>query len=680
MITDGQVRRLRRLLDAGEFLIVAAGRTGMDEKTARKYRDSQGLPSELAKPRTWRTREDPFEEVWAEVLARLEAEPKLRAFTLLEWLQEKYPGRFPDSQRRTFERRVGAWRAVRGPNREVIFPQVHAAGDLAASDFTNMNSLRISIGGQLFDHLLYHFTLTYSNWESVSVCFSESFEAFSRGLQDALWKLGGVPRKHRSDSLSAAVNNLSDDREFHARYRDLMEYYRIVPQRINVRKAHENGDVESSHGHLKTVIEQALLLRGSRDFASREEYEGFLDQLMSKRNASRAPRFDEEQEVLGELPPTRLDYRRQLCGIKVHSSSTIRVKQNTYSVPSRLIGHEVEVRIDADFIEVLYGDVLIQRMPRLMGTGKHTINYRHVIDSLVRKPGAFENYQYREDMFPTSHFRMAYDWLCQDRSARAAAREYLKILQLAARDSQDAVQDALRLALAKNTPISAKAIGLAVEQHQQLPAATEVTVESPDLRDFDSLLQHPDMEVDPYDHEEDNNSQHQDTIPDNEGRRDDPEERRLEEDNPRIDQTVSGSPHADVSGALCEPGGAGPAGVAKSPRVSGGADGSGVPSPAGEQDRSPHGGLPAPDLEDLEQLQLDSTAADRGTPVGKPAGRFLPGSSREPAALRETRFGQEPLPLRPWGTIGASRPFRAVHDLQLSGSITPGCQTRLAVG
>jgi len=680
MIKDGQVRKLRRLLDAGEFLVVAARRTGMDEKTARKYRDSQGLPSELAKPRTWRTREDPFEEVWPEVLARLEAEPKLRAFTLLEWLQEKYPGRFPDSQRRTLERRVRAWRAARGPNREVMFPQVHFPGDLGASDFTNMNSLRITIAGQPFDHLLYHFTLTYSNWESVSICFSESFEAFSRGLQDALWKLGGVPRKHRSDSLSAAVNNLSDDREFHTRYRDLMEYYRIVPQRINVGKAHENGDVESSHGHLKTVIEQALLLRGSRDFASREEYEDFLDRLMGKRSASRAPRFEQEQEVLGELPPTRLDYRTQLCGIKVYSNSTIRVKQNAYSVPSRLIGYEVEARIDADFIEVWYGDVLIQRMPRLIGTGKHTINYRHVIDSLVRKPGAFENYQYREDMFPTSHFRMAYDWLCRDRSARAAAREYLKILQLAARDSQDAVQDALRLAITENAPISAKAIRLAVEQHQQIPAATDVTVEAPDLQDFDSLLQHPDMEVDPYDHEEDHNNQSHETILGDAGRRDESEEARLEEDNSRIDQTVSGSTHAHVSRAFREPGGAGRAGVVESSRVFGGTDGPGVPSPAGEQDRSPHGGLPAPDLEELGQLQLDSAAADRCPPDGKPAGRLLPGSSREPAAFRQARFGEEPLPLRPWGTIGSSRTFRAVHNVQLSGSVAPCCQTRLAVG
>jgi len=678
MIKDGQVRKLRRLLDAGESLTVAAGRTGMDEKTARKYRDGEKLPSELAKLRTWRTREDPFEEVWPEVLARLEAEPKLRAFALFGWLQDKYWGRFPDSQRRTFERRVRAWRAARGPNREVMFPQVHAPGDLGASDFTHMNSLRITIGRQPFDHLLYHFTLTYSNWESVSVCFSESFEAFSRGLQDALWKLGGVPRKHRSDSLSAAVNNLSEDREFHARYRDLTEYYRVDPQRINARKAHENGDIESSHGHLKTDVEQALLLRGSRDFATREEYEGFLRELMDKRNAARSPRFEQEQEVLGELPPTKVDYRTQVRGIKVHSSSTIQVKRNTYSVPSRLIGHKVDVMIDADFIEVWYGDVLIQQMPRLVGAGKHTVNYRHVIDSLVRKPGAFENYQYREDMFPTSHFRMAYDWLCQDRSSRAAAREYLKILQLAARESQDAVQDALRVAIDQNAPISAKAIRLAVEQHQQVPAATDVTIEAPDLHDFDSLLQHPDMEVDVYEHEDDNQSQG--TIAGDEARRSEPEGKQLEEDDGRVDRAVPGPSHADVSGALRAPGGEGHPGVEEPPRVFVGADGTGMPSSSGEPDCPAHAAVPASDIEDVEQFRLDATATGRGATDGKSPGRLLPGSPREPAAVRETRFWEEPLSIRTGRTTGSPRTFRPVHNLQPPGSTTPDRQTRFAVG
>ena len=322
MVTDGQVRKLRRLLSRGERLAVSAWRTGMDEKTARKYRDSEGLPSQRTRPRTWRTRLDPFVDIWPEVQERLEAEPRLRAVTLWGWLEDRYPGRFAPSQRRTFERRVRHWRARHGRGREVMFPQVHAPGGLGASDFTSMNSLRVTIAGQPFDHLLYHFTLTYSNWESVTICFSESFEALSRGLQEAFWRLGGVPGKHRSDSLSAAVNNLSEDREFRGRYRDLLEYYQVEPQRINVRQAHENGDVESSHGHFKTAVDQALLLRGGRDFASREEYERFLARLIDKRNASRAARLAEEEACLGELPPGRLDHRQRVSGVPVRSSST----------------------------------------------------------------------------------------------------------------------------------------------------------------------------------------------------------------------------------------------------------------------------------------------------------------------------------------------------------------------
>ncbi len=672
MIKDGQARKLRQLLAAGDCLAVAARRTGMDEKTARKYRDSVGLPSEQVKPRTWRTRIDPFEWVWPEVQARLEAEPKLRAFALFGWLQDKYPGRFPDSQRRTFERRVRAWRAACGPNQQVMFPQVHAPGDLAASDFTSMNSLRVTIGRQPFDHMLYHFTLTYSNWESISVCFSESFEALSRGLQGALWKLGGVPRKHRSDSLSAAVNNLSDDREFRARYRDLLDYYRVDPQRINVRKAHENGDIESSHGHLKTAIDQALLLRGSRDFATREDYEVFLEELIDRRNASRSPRFEQEEEVLGELPPAKLDYRTQTRGIKVHSSSTIQVKRNTYSVHSRLIGHKIDVLIDADFIEVWHGDSEVQRMPRLVGAGKHAINYRHVIDSLVRKPGAFENYQYREDMFPTTHFRMAYDWLCRDHSPRVAAREYLKILQLAARDSQDAVQDALRLAIADNSTISAELIRLAVEQHQQVPPATDVVIDAPDLLEFDSLLQHPDMEVDSHDHENDGDGQPQDTITGDQTHPKEPVGGQFKEDDDRIDRTVEGPSHADVSRALREPGREGLTGVQEPHRVSFGADRPGMSGSPGEQDRPPHAAVPPSDLEDLEQFQLESSAAAGCTTDGKPSGWLLPGSSREPAGVRQTGIGKKSLPLRPRRTTGSSRTFGAVHNMQPSCSTATG--------
>jgi len=602
MITDGQTRRLRRFLAQGESLALAARRSGMTEKTARKYRDSEGLPSEGRSPRHWRTRIDPFVKVWSEVQARLEAEPKLRAFTLFGWLQEKYPGQFSDSQRRTFERRVRRWRGTRGANREVIFRQVHFPGALGASDFTDMGSLKITIGGRLFPHLLYHFVLTYSNWESVTICQSESFEALSFGLQEAFWKMGGVPRRHRSDSLSAAVNNLSEDRDFRARYRDLMDYYRVEPQRTNARKPQENGDVESSNGHLKTVVEQALLLRGSRDFASHDDYKQFLCELMDKRNTPRSEKFAEEQLQFGELPPTKLDYRHHVRDIKVSRSSTIQVKRNTYSVPSRLIGHRVDVVIDIDSMTVWYAGSQVQRMPRLMGRGKHAINYRHVIDSLVRKPGAFENYRYHADLFPTSYFRMAYDRLCAKHSPRMAAREYLKILKMAARDSEDAVQDALRLALTNSEPISSKSVRQFVEQHQQAPPVTAVHVEEPNLEDFDSLL-HTDMEISTNDYASDAFGQFEDQADD--ARRtfgDQAECPARSSADGRSDGAFPGTPPTYVSGTFCYHGGAGGARVAESFGVPLGADGTGMSNPAGGTHHASHATFATSSVEAMGQF------------------------------------------------------------------------------
>lgn len=671
MTTDGQVRKLRRLLSRGDRLASAARKTGMDEKTARKYRDADGLPSQMKTRRTWRTRVDPFTEIWPEVQERLEAEPRLRAFTLFGWLQERYPGRFPDSQRRTFERRVRGWRARQGPRREVMFPQIHDPGGLAASDFTSMNLLGVTIAGQPFDHMLYHFTLTYSNWESVTVCFSESFEALSRGLQEAFWRLGGVPGKHRSDSLTAAVNNLSEDREFRSRYRDLMDYYQVEPQRINVRKAHENGDIESSHGHLKTVVDQALLLRGNRDFADRAEYERFLQHLADKRNASRSAKFAEEQTRLSELPPCKLDHRQRVPDIKVRSSSTIQVKRNTYSVHSRLIGHRVNVVIDADFIEVWHAGSEVQRMPRLTGSKKYTINYRHVIDSLVRKPGAFENYQYREDMFPTSHFRMAYDCLCRDRGQRKGVREYLKILQLAARDSQDAVQDALRLAIARGESISSKSVRLAVEQHQQTPPATAINIEPPDLDEFDSLLQHPDMEVDTHEYAKDEPQPSQATAAD------DNEPPEVEQST---DRAVSGTALADVPGELREHGGACASGRDEPCGIPGGVGGLGVPNSPGKPHRASDAAVAIAKLEDLAQFRLETASAPGYPADGEPPRRLVPGSPRELAVVWQARFRKEPLFVCVGRTTRPSRPFGLVYHLQPAGARAVDRQAGLALG
>ena len=256
MVTDGQVLELRRLLNMGFSLALSARILDMDEKTARSYRDDPRLPSDRKKPREYRTRIDPFVDVWDEVQARLEAEPRLKAKTLFEWLQERDPSQFPDSTRRTFERRVSRWRSTAGPNQPVMFEQVHHPARVAASDFTVMNDLGVKIAGLRFDHTLFHCVLTYSNVESISLCFSESFEALSAGIQKAFWEFGGVPKRHRTDSLSAAVNNHSERKTHTERYQALMNYYGCEPERINVRCANENGDVESSHGHFKTRIDQ----------------------------------------------------------------------------------------------------------------------------------------------------------------------------------------------------------------------------------------------------------------------------------------------------------------------------------------------------------------------------------------------------------------------------------------
>ncbi len=433
MIKDGPVKELRRLLSLGRSLAASARMTEMTEKTARKYRDDERLPSDRKTARNYRTRVDPFEDVWAEVQRKLAGEPALKAVTLFEWLQQTDPGRFPDSTRRTFERRVAQWRSLYGPGQTVFFSQIHHPGRLAASDFTVCNELGVKIAGERFDHTLFHCVLTYSNVESVSLCFSESFEALSQGIQKAFWEFGGVPLRHRTDSLSAAVRNHSSRKTLTDRYAALMDHYRCEAERTNARCANENGDVESSNRHIKDRIDQALLLRGSRDFTNRDEYMNFVEELIGRANTNRSERFLEERAAFGRLPEQRLDTDDVLPGIRVSRSSTIQVRTNTYSVPSRLIGQHVDVRVGAEQISVTHRGHLIQTMPRLVGKKQVSINYRHIIDSLVRKPGAFANYQYREEMFPTSGFRIAYDMLRDNHAQKVADKMYVQILEIAAR-------------------------------------------------------------------------------------------------------------------------------------------------------------------------------------------------------------------------------------------------------
>ena len=489
MITDNQVRKLMKYLQRDEPLGVAAAKSGMDEKTARKYRETDKLPSEIRAERTrnWRTREDPFTDVWSEIKPFLDTNSGLEAKTLFEHLQRQYPGRFSDGQIRTFQRKVKAWRAQEGPAREVFFPQVHTPGKLSQSDFTHMGSLGITIAAEPFDHLVYHFVLTYSNWEAGSICFSESFESLSEGLQKALWKLGGVPRAHRTDRLSTAVNNTGSAEEFTQRYQGLLSHYGLNGEKTQAASPNENGDVEQSHHRFKRAVDQALMLRGSRNFATRKDYELFLDGLFSQLNANRQAAFREEMAVLQPLPTARLAACTSFR-VKVGPGSTIRIKHNVYSVHSRLIREEVKVKLYADYLEVWHGQKQIETIPRLRGCGQHHIQYRHIIDWLVRKPGAFANYRYHSDLFPNSRFRMAYDALRGSHSAGKADKEYLRILKLAATENEAAVDSALRYLLDHSLPISFAEVEGLVRAGLRVAPVTDILIPAVALCAYDSLL------------------------------------------------------------------------------------------------------------------------------------------------------------------------------------------------
>jgi hypothetical protein len=488
MVTDQQVRRLFKLVQTEKNSGIAAIKAGMDEKTARKYCRLGKLPSELKQVHTWRTHPDSFKGTWDEVESMLEINPGLEAKTIFEDLQRRYPGQFADGQLRTLQRRIKVWRSSEGPAKEVFFSQSHEPGQLAQSDFTHMNELNITIGGMAFDHLIYHFVLTYSNWETGCICFSESFESLSEGLQKALWELGGVPWMHRTDCLTTAVQKTTHPDEFTRRYQDLLDHYGMKGQKTNPYSPHENGDVEQRHYRFKRALEQALLLRNSRDFADRHEYEHFLRKLFNQLNAGRRQRFSQELEVLRQLPKGRIDAFKNST-VRVGPSSTIRVNHNVYSVDSRLIGEQINARLFMDRVEIWYGQRKLDTMPRLRGERKHAINYRHIIDSLIRKPGAFENYRYRDDLFPTSRFRIAYDDLKNRHAQSVAAKQYLRILYLAARESETAVDDALRMLIDKNLEISSERVESIAHSNQPVPTVTEVTIPAVDLTCYDQLFE-----------------------------------------------------------------------------------------------------------------------------------------------------------------------------------------------
>lgn len=488
MVRDAQVRLLRKKMAEGLTQEAAAAAAGMSERTARKWQRGP-LPMDAKAERTWRTRKDPFDGVWeSEVVPVLVADTDgvVEGTTMIAELRRRHGDVFGPSQLRTLQRRMQEWRALHGPNKDVYFEQRPVPGREGAFDFTDATELGITIAGQVFMHLLFEFVLTFSKWRWVSIAFSETFEAMVAGLQGALWALGGVPKVWRSDNLSAATHQLTEGgRGLNKRFSSVLSHYGASSTRIEPGESHQNGVVEKGHELLKSALRQALVLRGSKEFESVLSYEAFVRQVAATIQADKVTaRFEEERLQLCLLPGFKLpDYTAYVATVR--KWSTVHFAGRTYSVPSRLIDCEVDVHQYADVIHVRYRGKLVEQIPRIRGPQSYRIDYRHVIWSLVRKPGAFARYRYREELFPSLVFRRAYDALVDARGERADV-EYVRILHLAASTMQSDVECALELLLGRNDrPDYAVVKALAAPEKATVPV---VHIPAPDLADYDRLL------------------------------------------------------------------------------------------------------------------------------------------------------------------------------------------------
>jgi len=395
MITTQQRTRLVTEFQRTGSVSMSAIKSGMDRKTARKYLKNPERLSQPRPARAWRTRVDPLAKIWPEAEPRLRAAPELEAKALFEHLLMIRPEQMREMQLRTFQRRVRQWKLEHGPAPEVIFPQTHRPGEVMQVDWTHAKELEISIAGHPLDHLLCQAVLPYSNWQWATRCQSESLLSLRAGLQAALFRLGKVPKLLQIDNSSAATHQISGagKRDFNPEFLSLTEHYGLAVRTIHVDCPNENGDVEAHNGHLKRRLEQHLLLRGYRDFASETAYDQFLAEVLAKANGPRTAKVTEELAVMRELPPTRLcEYDEVEC--RVCSHSTIRVKRVAYSVPARYIGRRLRARVYEQHVKVYHGPEQIAQIVRVPGR-QAVIDYRHVIQALLRKPGAFARYHLR---------------------------------------------------------------------------------------------------------------------------------------------------------------------------------------------------------------------------------------------------------------------------------------------
>jgi hypothetical protein len=445
-ITDHQVNKYKQHRNTLSQA-AAAAKAAISERSARRIDHSDTLPSQQP-ARGWRTREDPLAAAWeSEVVPLLQGDAQLNAVTLLEELQRRHPGDYDSGVLRTLQRRMRQWRAVHGAERTIYFAQEHPPGRLGLSDFTVCDALGVEIDGVAFAHRLYQFALAHSGWRhAVVVVGGESFIALSTGLQAALWALGGVPEEHRTDSLSAAFNNLAEQQELTSRYADLCRHYGMRASRCNPGESHENGSIESRNDSLKTALDQALRLRGSRSFDDRAGYDVFVATIVQRFNARVAKRLAVERPMLRPLPARRTsEYEERPARVSKYAIFTVKGVQ--YSAPSQLIGHRVMVRLYAQHIECWLGGQCVHRRSRsTQAPGQRhprDVDYRHLVAALQRKPGAFARAVLRDAVFPRDVYRQTWERLAARLSERDACRTMVSLLVLAADGHEAQLADEL---------------------------------------------------------------------------------------------------------------------------------------------------------------------------------------------------------------------------------------------
>ena len=497
-ITTRQVELYMQSRKEGLIQATSAAKAGISERSARNIEHgSRRQPGTNKK--IIRRRDDPLLTVWEEELVpMLESLPMLQPITLLEYLQEKYIDDngnpiYSDNLLRTLQRRVKTWKAICGPKKEVMFRQEHIPGRLGLSDFTKLKETIITVHHQPLEHLLYHFRLAFSHWSHIKVILGgESYSALAEGLQEGLWRLGGSPLEHRTDSLSAAFKNLSRDtkNDLTNRYEELCQHYQMKPTRNNLGVKHENGSVESPHGHIKRRMKQALLLRGSNDFASVEAYQNFIDNVVNQHNRRNAKAIIVEREKLQALPQDKtLDYT-QICAT-VSSSSTIDVRRATYTVPSQLQHEVLRIRLYHDRLDCYLGARQVCELARVYPTGRTSrarqINYRHVIHSLVKKPQAFRYSQIRDDLLPTAIYRQIWDTVNRSMEAKTACKFIVGLLNLAAtQNCEQALGEAVMQCIAKNQLLRLTDFQNQFKENIELPILSIVQHE---LKSYDQLTE-----------------------------------------------------------------------------------------------------------------------------------------------------------------------------------------------